>query len=169
MYTYGIDISTTCIGFGIVDEKKNLIHYDKLKFKQTEKLQLEEKASMFREKLSELSELYWPSMIKVEEPLKSFGRKTTAHTMSILQAFNAMCRYVVFDEYGDIPQQVAARSARKSMGILQRKKRPKNEIKKLVIDAVQKRFPSFTYTLTPMGNPKPGTDDMADAIVIALY
>ena len=37
-----------------------------------------------------------------------------------------------------------------------------------VIEHVEKAFPNdFKYELTRHGNPKPGTDDRADAIVIA--
>ena len=32
-----------------------------------------------------------------------------------------------------------------------------------------KRFESFKYEQTAHGNPLPGTDDRADAVVIALY
>ena len=38
-----------------------------------------------------------------------------------------------------------------------------------IINEVQKKYPSFTYDITRHGNPKPGTDDIADAIVIAYY
>ena len=41
--------------------------------------------------------------------------------------------------------------------------------KKLIIDWVSAKYPKdFTYELTRHGNPKPGTDDKADAVVVAL-
>jgi hypothetical protein len=46
------------------------------------------------------------------------------------------------------------------------------EIKKIVIDWVQNKYKNsstpFDYKTTPQGNPVPGTDDRADAIVVAL-
>ena len=36
-----------------------------------------------------------------------------------------------------------------------------------IINEVQKKYPKFTFQQTKFGNPKPGTDDMADAIVVA--
>jgi hypothetical protein len=44
-----------------------------------------------------------------------------------------------------------------------------SKTKKLIIDWVSAKYPKdFTYELTRYGNPKPGTDDMCDAIVVAL-
>ena len=39
--------------------------------------------------------------------------------------------------------------------------------KAFIINEVQKQYPKFTFQQTRFGNPKPGTDDMADAIVVA--
>ena len=64
------------------------------------------------------------------------------------------------------PELVASRSARSKCGI--KIKRGENT-KKKVIEWVAARFPKdFKFELTRHGNPKPGTDDMADSIVVAL-
>ena len=46
---------------------------------------------------------------------------------------------------------------------------PRNVKKKktYIVEQVKNKYPSFTYEITRHGNPKPGTDDIADAIVIA--
>ena len=44
-----------------------------------------------------------------------------------------------------------------------------NAVSKIIIEHISNRFPDqFKYSLTVHGNPKPGTDDRADAIVVAL-
>ena len=43
------------------------------------------------------------------------------------------------------------------------------DTKKKIIEWVEAKYPKdFVYELTSYGNPKPGTDDKADAVVIAL-
>jgi len=65
-----------------------------------------------------------------------------------------------------LPTLVSSRSARSKCGI--KIKRGENT-KKKVIEWVAARFPKdFKFELTRHGNPKPGTDDMADSIVVAL-
>jgi hypothetical protein len=107
-------------------------------------------------------------MVFVEQPAMMFGGgKTTAQTMSKLQRFNGMACFAVYAETFLIPELVHANSARKKMNI----SIPRNVKNKKhhIIKEVEKKYPSFTYELTRHGNPKPGTDDIADAIVIAYY
>ena len=97
------------------------------------------------------------------------GGKTTAYTMAILQRFNGMCSYIVYKTFDLEPQMVNARSARAKLGIRSPPRTPGKQIKKLVIEHVAARFPKqFKYEMTTHGNPRPGTDDRADAIVVAL-
>ena len=93
------------------------------------------------------------------------GGKTTAATMAKLQRFNGMCSYACRKVFDFDPELIHPNSARKKMNI----SIPRNvENKKVyIINEVQKHYPSFTYQKTRFGNPKPGTDDMADAIVVA--
>ena len=43
------------------------------------------------------------------------------------------------------------------------------DTKKKIIEWVEKKYPNdFVYELTNYGNPKPGTDAKADAVIIAL-
>ena len=46
---------------------------------------------------------------------------------------------------------------------------PRNVLKKkhYIIERVKERYPNFNYNITRHGNPQPGTDDIADAIVVA--
>jgi len=163
-YILGIDISTSIIGFAIMTPDHKLIAYDKLKFKKD--LPLEERAEYFKNKLEHFDSYYCISEVFVEQPAMMFGRgRTTANTMAKLQRFNGMCCYAVYDLLKLKAGMIHANTARKKMNI----KIPRNVLNKkhFIIECVEKEYPSFKYNLTRYGNPQPGTDDIADAIVIA--
>lgn len=163
-YVLGLDISTSVIGFAIMDTDLKLITYDKLKFKTSQPL--EERASFFKNKLLHFEKYYAICNVYVEQPAMMFGRgKTTAQTMSKLQRFNGMCCYVVYNELQLIPELIHPNTARKKMNI----SIPRNVLNKkhFIIEQVQKKYTNFKFNITRHGNPQPGTDDIADAIVIA--
>ena len=59
-------------------------------------------------------------------------------------------------------------SPAKARGLVHLKIKRGENTKLRVIEHVERAFPKdFNYELTRHGNPKPGTDDRADAIVIA--
>ena len=92
--------------------------------------------------------------------------RSSAHTISKLQRFNGMCCYALSILVNKIPTLIPVRSARKSVGIkIVRGQNTKLEVIKWVKSQYQK---DFIFEMTRHGNPKPGTDDIADAIVIAL-
>ena len=161
----GLDISTTKIGYAIIDSNQNLQESKVIKFKSD--VPLEKRAKVFEEKILNLMVKYDIQHIFAEQPLMVFSRgKSTAHTMAKLQRFNGMCCYGIFNLYGFPPQLVPANAARASVGI---KRKRGEDIKKKVIEWVHQSYPKdFIVEYTRHGNPKPGTDDMADAIVVAL-
>ena len=161
----GLDVSTSKIGYSVIDENENLLLYGFVKFK---KEPFEERAwDFFSNTLKEIDRKYKIKEVRIEEPFSMFsGGKTTAGTMSKLQRFNGMISLTAFRCFHMIPVLVPSRSARSKCGI--KIKRGENT-KKKVIEWVQQRFPKdFKFELTRHGNPKPGTDDMADSIVVAL-
>ena len=160
----GIDISTSIVGLAVMDTEYKLITYDKIKFKSD--MPLEQRAEYFKNKIKHLDDYYYISEVYVEQPAMMFGRgKTTANTMSKLQRFNGMCCYAVYSELELVPNLVHANTARKKMNISV----PRNVLKKkhYIIERVKERYPNFNYNITRHGNPQPGTDDIADAIVVA--
>lgn len=163
-YILGVDISTSVIGLAVMTADHKLVTYDKLKFKKD--LTLEERAEYFKNKLEAIDKYYCISEVYVEQPAMMFGRgKTTANTMAKLQRFNGMCCYVIHNQLSVIANLVHANTARKKMNI----SIPRNVLNKkhFIIDEVAKKYPNFNYKLTRFGNPEPGTDDIADAIVVA--
>ena len=160
----GLDISTSKIGYSIIDKDNNLVtcHFMKLKT-----LALEERAEIFYEFLCALSKKYEIKDIFIEEPFSMFGGgRTTASTMSKLQRFNGMCSFAVRRVFNQNPTLISANKARKLVGL---KIKRGEDTKKKVIEWCQKKYPrDFIIVLTNYGNPKPGTDDIADSIVIGL-
>jgi uncharacterized protein Veg len=93
------------------------------------------------------------------------GGKTTAVTMAKLQRFNGMCCYAIYDLYGFAGSLIQANKAR---GLVELKIKRGDKTKLKVIEWVKEKYPKdFIVEYTRHGNPKPGTDDKADAIVIA--
>tara|TARA_Y100001963_G_scaffold101467_1_gene139577 strand:+ start:92 stop:643 length:552 start_codon:yes stop_codon:yes gene_type:complete len=160
----GIDVSTTKVGLAVIDLDGKLKTYDLIKFKKDHTL--EEKAISFENKILKMDKYYNISSVYIEQPAMMFkGGKTTAFTMAKLQRFNGMCSYACMRVFEMPAVMVHPNTARKKMNIsIPRSVKDK---KVYVINEVQKHYPKFTYQMTKFGNPKPGTDDMADAIVVA--
>ena len=149
----GLDISTSKIGYCILDENEKIIANEFMKLKP---LQLEDRAEIFYKFLSDINNKYNIDNVFIEEPFTMFGGgRTTAGTMAKLQRFNGMCSFAVRRIFKMNPELIPANKARKSVGL--KIKRGEDTKKK-----------DFVYELTNYGNPKPGTDDKADAVVIAL-
>ena len=161
----GIDVSTSKIGYCVIDENQKLLLYGFIKFK---KEPLEERAwNFFKDTLKDVDRKYNITEVRIEEPFTMFsGGKTTAGTMAKLQRFNGMISLMAYHCFKMVPILVPSRSARSKCGI--KIKRGENT-KKKIIEWVSGRYPKdFIFELTRHGNPKPGTDDMADSIVVAL-
>lgn len=164
----GLDISSSKIGIAILNYDKKIVTSDLLKFKP--ETPLEQRAKLFENKLIKLQNFYNITEVFVEEPFISFGGgKTTAHTMAKLQRFNGMCCYTVFNIFESVPNMVNVRMARSKLGIKIPKGSKQNEVKKVIVEYVESNHPEFIYNKTAHGNFVPGTDDKADAVVIALY
>jgi hypothetical protein len=142
-----------------------LIISEVMKFKTN--LSLEDRALAFRERMQKIEKHYVIYDVYVEAPAMMFkGGKTTAFTMAKLQRFNGMCCFIVREVFDQEAHMVNVRSARRVLNI----KVPRGgNTKKIIIQEVEKRMgDQFKYNLTHKGNPQPGTDDRADAIIMAL-
>lgn len=163
-FILGLDVSTSRIGISVIDYNSNLhrSEFVKLNSKDDLETRCDNVKSYLKAKLSE----YSLKEIFIESPFMMFsGGKTTAMTMAKLQRFNGMVCYMVRDLYGISATSIAANKARGLVGL--KIKRGENT-KLKVIEWVKSEYPNnFIVELTRHGNPKPGTDDMADSVVIA--
>ena len=167
----GLDISTSKVGICVMDYKFNLLETTLLKLNT--KNQLEDRCVQLEEYLNKLNYLdkinedgYIIKDVYIESAFIAFsGGKTSAVTMSKLQRFNGMVSFMLRKLFG---HNAVSLSPAKARGLVHLKIKRGENTKLRVIEHVQKAFPNdFKYELTRHGNPKPGTDDRADAIVIA--
>ena len=158
----GLDISTSKIGICVMDYKFNLLETTLVKLDTKE--ELEERCLQLEEYINNLN--YNIKDVYVESAFIAFsGGKTSAVTMSKLQRFNGMVCFMIRKLLGIYAVSFSPAKAR---GLVHLKIKRGENTKLKVIEHVEKAFPNdFKYDLTRYGNPKPGTDDRADAIVIA--
>lgn len=164
------DISTSKVGISSLTLEREILYNDVLIFKKN--LTLLEKAQEFEKFLYNKKYLEWDenNIIIVEEPLMNTTSGGMAYITSLLQRFNGMCSYILYDVYGKEPLMVNPSTSRTTIGLHFKRKTPSKDKKKLVIDFIKQQFgDNFTYEITKAGNPKPGTDDRADSLVLALY
>jgi len=167
MKTLGLDISSSKIGIALLNGD-DIVISEVLKFKP--KTSLEERAEIFEQRMRQINEQHVIYDVFVEQPAIMFkGGKTTAFTMATLQRFNGMCCYVVNIVFEMEAELINPNSARATLGIKVPRGIPTKDKKNFIIERMSEKFgDDFTYNVTRHGNPQPGTDDRADALVIAL-
>ena len=164
--TLGLDISTSITGAtvmedGIIIESCFWDTRNKKKFPT-----LYEKANFIRRKFIDLEEKYKIDHIFIEQSLQSFRSGfSSAKTLSTLSRFNGMVSLLCFQMFNTKPEMIAASTARKQAGVgIRRGDNAKEKVLEFIID----KYPDIEIQYTKHGNPKPGTLDMCDSIVIAL-
>ena len=164
MIILGLDISSSRIGYCLINENEELLLVDEIKLKSSQTL--EERADIFKNTMEIIKEHSEVNYVFIEQPFMAFsGGKTTAATMAKLQRFNGMCSYVVHHLFGSPATLLQANKAR---GLVDLKIKRGDNTKLKVIEWVQEKYPKdFIVEYTRHGNPKPGTDDKADSIVVA--
>tara|TARA_Y100000114_G_scaffold84169_1_gene77715 strand:- start:583 stop:1122 length:540 start_codon:yes stop_codon:yes gene_type:complete len=167
----GLDVSTSRVGVSIIDYDQNLLKCEFIKLNSKD--ELEDRCLVLENYISNIdcynsinNKGYCINKVFIESPFVMFsGGKTTAMTMAKLQRFNGMVCYMVRKTLGITPVPIAANKARGLIGL---KVKRGEDTKKKVIGWVQAEYPNdFIVEYTKYGNPRPGTDDMADSVVIA--
>ena len=104
--------------------------------------------------------------VVIEQSLQMFRSGfSSAKTLTLLSKFNGVVSWLCYNTFGLEPEYVSATSARKAVGI---KVRRGTKAKEVVLEHVKNNISTFEYEMTKAGNPKPGTYDRADSIVLAL-
>jgi Holliday junction resolvasome RuvABC endonuclease subunit len=105
-----LDISTSCVGYSVFNEKNTLIELNYVKFDN--KKGLFEKLEEFKEKISHLLK-FKIEAIAIEEPLQKFqGKFSSAHTISILNFFNGMISSFLYNHFKVVPIYYNVNNAR---------------------------------------------------------
>ena len=164
--TLGLDISTSITGATIIQDGKIL----KTSFWDTRNKNrfptIYQKAQHIKTKLEEFRSEHKFEHVYIEQSLHSFRSGfSSAQTLSTLSRFNGIVSWMCWDLFGIQPEMIAATSARKQAGVgIKRGDNAKEKVLQFIID----KYPDIEIQYTKHGNPKPGTLDMCDSIVIAL-
>jgi hypothetical protein len=173
----GVDVSTSITGFAIVADGV-LVYYDSIDLRKHKNIFA--KTVAIKEKILDLYEMYqlandddptWGiskfpiQNIYIEQPFTFFNSGgSSAKTMAVLQKFNGIVSWLLYEIFEIEPKFIGATSARKTIGI----KVPRGQkAKQVVLEHLLKTEPAFKIEYTKHGNPKPESYDRADAIVVA--
>lgn len=172
----GLDISTTCIGFCILTDQGDFYHTGHLMMSGDT---LNQKAIIFDAFLYGLKNLKnmavdvpWKNeeikYIFIEDALKKFSNGfSNAKTLAMLQSFNSICSYMIFDRLQIEPIKLSVLSARKMVGLSLNKQ---NKDKKTqIVNFVRSLniVPESYWAYKKTGKFKDWCGDQADAWVIA--
>ena len=165
----GLDISTTMVGIAIIDPAhRTLVKSECYDLSKIESLF--EKAEMIGSHLYSIRSEYNIEHVFIETALKKFlpGR-SRADTIIKLAKFNGIVSWLCFESYAFSPVYINVNTARSLYGLSFPRGTKGPQRKKMVIEAViEKEKTAFKYEMARGGrNYKRGTDDKADAIVIA--
>ena len=162
----GLDISTSITGATLVDDIGQVMYCEAWDMRNKNHFpDLYDKASFVKGRLLDLKETYLIKHVFVEQSLQAFRPGfSSAKTLLTLASFNGIVSYLCQDELGIKPEFIGASTARKSNGI----KIPRGEkAKQVVLQYVLDNEPNFVVEYTKQGNPKPGSYDRTDSLVIA--
>ena len=172
----GIDVSTSITGFAVVADDE-VLYYDSVDLRKYKGVI--NKAKVVKEKIDDIFEAYqcdgehalmgssdYPiECIYIEQPFTFFNSGgSSAKTMAVLQKFNGIVSWLVYEMFEIEPQYVTAMEARKLCGIkVPRGQKAKQVVLEHLLDSEQ----AFKIEYTNRGNPKPESYDRADAIIVA--
>ncbi len=172
----GLDISTSCTGWCILNEQGDLDSMGFIDLKN--KKDLFSKASVVKEALKKIKDTHEIKKISIEENLQSFRSGfSSAQTLSTLARFNGIVSYLCFDEFEIQPEFLNVNASRKKLGIkVIREKICGITTKEQILNWVTLNLDSYEWPKkTLKSGPRknqtiidPRSYDMADAYVIAL-
>jgi len=178
MYFLGLDISTSCTGWCILDSNLQFVDAGFIDLKK--KKNLYEKSSLILSFLSTINERYSFSSIYIEENLQAFRPGlSSAKTLMTLSRFNGMVSLLCYNMFHIIPEMINVNVARKTLGLkIVRKKDGGLPTKEQVVIWVQGQLDTtgFIWPVKVLkGGPNrgntildPGCSDLADSYVIAM-
>ncbi len=165
----GLDISTTMVGVAVINkETRSLVKSDGWDISKLETTF--EKAEFIGAELYTLRAEYNIQDLFIETALKRFmPGKSRADTIIKLAKFNGIVSWLCYECFNFPPTYINVNTARSLYGLSFPRGTKGPQRKKMVINAViEKEKTSFKYEMARGGrNYKKGTDDKADAIVIA--
>ena len=162
----GLDISTSITGATVLDDNGKVLYCEAWDLRNKNHFpDLFSKASRIKNHILDLSIQFNIEHIFIEQSLQAFRAGfSSAKTLLTLAKFNGIISYICQNDMEVEPEYIGASTARKSNGI----KIPRGEkAKKVVLQYVLDNEPNFVVEYTKQGNPKPGSYDRTDSLIIA--
>lgn len=178
----GLDISTSIIGWTLLqagattcdergspryDAPEKMSHIDLRKCKS-----FWETVDRARVEIEKIFQENAVTQVFIEDPVQKFRKgKSSAHTISLLNKFNALCSYFARQASGIDPIHIGATSARKlcNIPIASKKKANGRSAKEQTFDFLRTNvFKETDWPLTRNGNLQAYCWDEVDSYVIAL-
>ena len=164
----GLDISTSTIGYTILDEYSQLVDCGHINLKK--EINEYYKCFLFIDFLDQLKEKYTKEnlIIYVEEPLKMFSANMSmAQTIGTLQRFNGMACSLILIKLDVQPKLINASAARKLCGI---KIQKGIKAKEVVMEYIKKNslLPEEKWEYKKTGKVKDYLYDICDSYIISL-
>lgn len=166
----GIDVSTSCTGFSLVDSSGRLLKASFVYLSDLDTMQKKGKA-VENEMLKYLS--MGVKRIGIEQNLLGFRRgASSANTLITLARFNGVVHYIASCVFGVDPVTIPVVPARKGLGIVYNKG---ENVKEKVFEWVVKQEPDYVWPTKEITRGKlkgqtvkeKGVEDAADAYVMA--
>ncbi len=164
----GLDISTSMVGVAIIADDGALIRVEGWDLSKCDNFY--EKSETVGAELYALRAEYNIKDVFIETALKRFmPGKSRADTIVKLAKFNGVVSWICYECFDLTPSFVNVNTARTMYGLSFPRGTKGPQRKKMVIEAViEKEKTAFKYEMARGGkNYKRGTDDRADAVVIA--
>lgn len=167
----GLDISSSVIGWAILDEKGNLIKYGNIKPLKKAKAEKLGHGYTFRmndaySKIISLCEEEKPDMIAIEDYSRKFSKgRSTANTIIVLATINEIVALACFHSLKIEPVKYPVVTMRSKVAkFFNEKIKSKDD----VFPFITKKFNNFEITKTRYGNIRQEHYDESDAIFTAL-
>ena len=162
----GLDVSTSITGATVLDNDGKIVYCEAWDMRNKNKFPtLLTKAGFIKNMLWEMEDRFGIDEIYIEQSLSRFRPGfSSAKTLLTLSKFNGIVSWLCYDIYEIEPEYLSVTPARKAVGITV----PRGEnAKEIVLNFLLDNEDSFSVEYTKHGNPKPGSYDRADSIVIA--
>lgn len=166
MNIVGLDVSTSCTGFVIVDDNEKLLRYKPITFEGCETIW--QKADKFEEVLKQETLNFKVEKLFVEQPLMMFNNgSSSAYTISKLTQFNGIVCFIARKVLGVDPVHVNVMSVRKACGI-KIVKNGKNHKDQTFDWITQHQLKDVTFPTKKSGAVQNWAKDVVDAYVTAI-
>lgn len=161
----GLDISTSCTGYCVLERDGTLVELGHIKLDKIETFSA--KCVAVREKLIELNVKYQITDVSIEQNLQAFRPGlSSASTINTLARFNGAISFICFDTLKTEPIFINAIKSRTSLGIKIDYKDKTRSTKDKIHEWVSGQI-VFDWPKTKTGSLKTCCYDMADSYVIA--